>query len=117
MRHLKKGKKFGRLRGDRISFLRNLANDVIRAGSIETTEARAQAVRPIVEKLVTFARKQTLASRRVIVSRVQNQRIAKKLYEDLGPRYASRNGGYLRITKLSKSRKRDGVRMARIEFV
>ena len=117
MRHLKEGTKFGRLKGERVSFVRNLANDLIRAGSIETTETRAKAIRPIVERLVTFARKQTLASRRIIVSRVHNAKIAQKLYEDLGPRYATRAGGYLRITKLAKPRKRDGVRMARIEFV
>lgn len=84
MRHLKEGKKFGRLRGDRISFLRNLANDVIRAGHIETTEARAKAVRPIVEKLITIAKQKDLAGRRLIASRVQNQRIVKKLCDDLG---------------------------------
>ncbi len=117
MRHLKEGKKFGRLRGDRISFLRNLANDVIRAGKIETTEARAKAVRPIVEQLVTIAKKKDLASRRLIVSRVHNGRIVKKLCDDLGRRYESRRGGYLRIVKLQKVRKRDGVRMARVEFV
>ncbi len=117
MRHLKKGKKFNRLRGDRISFLRNLANDMIRAGKIETTEARAKAVRPIVERLVTFAKKQDLASRRLVQSRVQNPRITKKLFEDIGPRYAERKGGYLRIVKLPKVRKRDGVKMARVEFV
>src|ERR1700691_4823813 len=117
MRHLKKGKKFARLRGPRIHFMRNLANDLIRSGSVETTEARAKAIRPVVEKLVTTAKKQTLASRRVILSRVQNDRIVTKLYNDLGPRYAERAGGYLRITKLATSRKRDGVRMARIEFV
>jgi large subunit ribosomal protein L17 len=117
MRHLKKGKKFNRLRGDRISFLRNLANDVIRAEHIETTETRAKAIRPIVEKLVTFAKKQDLASRRLIASRVQNPRITKKLCDDLGTRYADRKGGYLRIVKLQKARKRDGVRMARVEFV
>jgi large subunit ribosomal protein L17 len=117
MRHLKKGKKFGRLRGDRISFLRNLSNDLIRTGSIETTETRAKTIRPQVEKLVTFAKKQTLAARRVILSRVQNDRVAAKLYGELGPRYVGRAGGYLRITKLSKSRKRDGTRMARIEFI
>ena len=117
MRHLKKGKKFNRTRGPRISFLRNISNDLIRAGKIETTEARAKAVRPQVERLVTFAKKQTLASRRIILSRVHNEKITDKLYHDLGPRYAGRNGGYLRITKLAKSRKRDGTRMARIEFV
>jgi len=97
--------------------MRNLSNDLVRAGKIETTEARAKAIRPQVERLVTFAKKQTLAARRIILSRVHNPKIAEKLYTDLGPRYAERNGGYLRITKLAKSRKRDGVRMARIEFV
>jgi large subunit ribosomal protein L17 len=117
MRHLKKGKKFNRTRGARISFLRNLSNDLIRTGKIETTEARAKAIRPAVEKLVTFAKKQTLASRRIIVSRVHNQKIADKLYVEYGPRYADRKGGYLRITKLGTSRKRDGSAIARIEFV
>ena len=117
MRHLKKGKKFNRLKGPRAAFVRNLANDLIRSGSIETTEVRAKAIRPVVEKLVTFAKKQTLASRRVILSRVHNAKIADKLYHDLAPRYAERKGGYLRITKLAKTRKRDGVRVARIEFV
>src|SRR5580698_2233451 len=101
MRHLKKGKKFNRLRGPRIHFMRNLANDLIRAGAVETTEARAKAIRPVVEKLVTFAKKQTLASRRVIESRVQNEKIVVKLVNDLAPRYATRAGGYLRITHLA----------------
>ena len=117
MRHLVKGKKFNRLRGDRISFMRNLANDVIRAGSVETTEVRAKAIKPVVEKLVTLAKTQTLANRRTIVSRVHNAKIAQKLYEELGPRYAERKGGYLRISKIQKTRKRDGTKMARIEFV
>ncbi|HVN26176.1 MAG TPA: 50S ribosomal protein L17 [Candidatus Paceibacterota bacterium] len=117
MRHAKKGKKFNRKRGPRASFLRNLSNDLIRTGAIETTEARAKAIRPIVERLVTFAKKQTLASRRVILSRVHNEKVANKLYVDYGPRYAERAGGYLRITKLGTSRKRDGAAMARIEFV
>jgi large subunit ribosomal protein L17 len=117
MRHLKKGKKFNRTRGPRISFLRNLGNDLIRTGKIETTEVRAKAIRPAVERLVTFAKKQTLASRRIILSRVHNATIADKLYVEYGPRYADRKGGYLRITKLGKSRKRDGAPMARIEFV
>ena len=117
MRHSKKGKKFNRLRGPRIHFMRNLANDLIRSGAVETTEARAKAVRPVVEKLVTAAKQQTLAARRVILSRVQNEKVAAKLYNELGPRYAERRGGYLRITKLASTRKRDGSRMARVEFV
>ena len=104
MRHSKKGKKFGRLRGDRISFLRNLQNDLIRAGKIETTETRAKVIRPKVERLVSFAKRQTVASRRLILSRVHNAKIAQKLYDEYGPRYAERAGGYLRITKLAASR-------------
>jgi large subunit ribosomal protein L17 len=97
--------------------MRNLSNDLIRAGKIETTETRAKAIRPVVEKLVTMAKRQTLAGRRVLLSRVQNAAVMKKLYHDLGPRYAERKGGYLRITKLQTTKKRDGSKMARIEFV
>ncbi|OGY99322.1 MAG: 50S ribosomal protein L17 [Candidatus Liptonbacteria bacterium RIFCSPLOWO2_01_FULL_52_25] len=117
MRHLKKGKKFGRLRGDRRAFLRNLVNDLLRVGKIETTETRAKAIRPVAERLITIAKAQTLASRRLLLSRVHNVKIMEKLMRDIGPRYAERPGGYLRIVKLGKSRKRDGGRVARIEFV
>ena len=97
--------------------MRNLSNDLIRNGKIDTTEVRAKAIRPVVEKLVTTAKKQTLAARRTLLSRVQNDKVVTKLYNDLAPRYAERHGGYLRITKLGKARKRDGAFMARIEFV
>lgn len=117
MRHAKKGRTFGRLTGPRASFVRNLCNDLIRAGSIETTEARAREIRPKVERLVSFAKKDTVASRRLVASRVGNARIVKKLFAEYGPKYATRAGGYLRITKLAEARKRDATRMARIEFV
>jgi large subunit ribosomal protein L17 len=117
MRHRKAGWKFHRTAGRRRSFVRNLANDLVRAGRIETTEIRAKAIRPVVEKLVTLAKKQTLASRRLVVARLQNKRTSAKLVEEIAPRYANRAGGYLRITKLAKSRKRDGSRIAVIEFV
>ncbi len=117
MRHLKKGKKFNRKTGERRSFLRNLTTNLVRVGHIETTEARAKAVRPIVERLITHARRQTLAARRLILGKVHNKDAAAKIFEELGPRYAARNGGYTRIVKLGKSRKRDGSRLARIELV
>lgn len=113
----KNNKKFSRLRGERISFMRNLGNDLIRAGHIETTETRAKAIRPRVERLVSFAKNATVANRRLVASRVGNEKIVKKLFSDYGPKYAERKGGYLRIVKLAATRKRDGVRMARIEFV
>ncbi len=117
MRHLKKGKKFHRIAPRRRSFLRNLANDLIRVGAIKTTEARAKAIRPQVERLITIAKRSTLANRRLLISRVHDSRIAGRLIEEIGPRYKERSGGYLRIIKLGKSRKRDAARMARIEFV
>lgn len=118
MKHGKKdNKKFSRLRGARISFMRNLGNDLIRAGKIETTETRAKAIRPRVERLVSVAKNATVANRRLVASRVGNEKIVKKLFSDYGPKYAERKGGYLRIVKLADTRKRDGTRMARIEFV
>lgn len=117
MRHLKKGKKFHRLTGRRRSFLRNIANDLIRNGKIETTEARAKALRPIVERLITHAKQKDLAARRLILKRVHNRLVAEKIMGELASRYTSRPGGYLRIIKLAKSKKRDGSRLARVEFV
>ncbi len=117
MRHRKEGKKFHRTTGDRRAFLRNLAGDLIRNGKIKTTEARAKAIRPMVERFVSIAKKQTLSARRLLLSRLHNEAAVRKLYGDIAPRYAERNGGYLRISKTAKARKRDGTRVAVIEFI
>ncbi len=117
MRHLKKGKKFHRIAGRRRSFIRNLANALIIKGKIETTETRAKASRSIVEKYVTMAKKQDLAHRRTLVSRLQNKNTVAKLMEEWGVRYKDRKGGYTRIIKSSKTRKRDAAPVAIIEFV
>lgn len=117
MRHRKRTKKFHRETGQRRSFMRNLANDLIRTGKIETTEARAKAIRPYVERCLTIAKRGDLAAKRLLFSRLQSRSIVKKLSDDLAPRYAEKKGGYLRITKSGKARKRDGVRVATVEFV
>ncbi|MEK7195571.1 MAG: 50S ribosomal protein L17 [Patescibacteria group bacterium] len=117
MRHQKKGRKFHRTKGKRESFLINLSCDLIRHGRIETTEARAKEIRPLVEKLVTLAKRRTIANLRLILRKIKNKKAAGKIYDEIAPRYAERFGGYLRITKTSKSRKRDGSRLASIEFV
>ncbi|MCL5733645.1 MAG: 50S ribosomal protein L17 [Patescibacteria group bacterium] len=117
MRHRKEGKKFHRLSGRRKSFVRNLVNSLIKNESIETTEVRAKAIRPVAERLITIAKKGDLASRRLINSRVIDPKITKKICDDLASRYSNRNGGYLKITKLSVFRKRDGSNLAKIEFV
>ena len=117
MRHRKEGKKFSRKTGQRRAFLRSLAVNVIRKEKIITTEARAKAIRPIVEHAITIAKKETLASRRLLVARLRDAVAVKKLCNDLAPRYKDRRGGYLRIVKSGAARKRDGVRTATIEFV
>ena len=117
MQHRRVGRKFHRLKGQRVAFIRGLASNLIRAGRIETTVTRAKELRPIVEKLVTIARKGDLASRRLVISRLANAETARRLVEDIAPRYAERPGGYLRIQQLMGARKRDGSTRAIIEFV
>lgn len=117
MHHRKKGKKFHRLTGQRTSFLRNLVNNLIRDEKIETTEIRAKAIRPQAEKIITIAKKGDLAARRLLLSRVQDKKIVGKLIEEIGPRYKERKGGFLRIIKSGKTRKRDNGGVALIELV
>ena len=116
MRHLKKGRKFGRRRSQRRHFLEGLANNLIVNEKIQTTLSRARELRPYMEKLVTTARQQTLHALRLLLSRLP-RRAALKLYYDIGPRYHGRAGGYLRVVKTSKTRKRDSAEAAVIEFV
>jgi large subunit ribosomal protein L17 len=116
MKHLQSNKKFGRKRGQRQAFMKNLAKNLILKGHIETTETRAKAIRPVVEKLITLAKKQNLASLRLLISRVSKD-AATKLYYDIAPQYTNRAGGYTRITKISKTRKGDSAPIAVIEFV
>jgi large subunit ribosomal protein L17 len=117
MRHRKEGKKFSRKTGQRRAFIRSLANNVIKRERVETTVTRAKAIRPVVEQAVTLAKKESLASRRLLLSRFNDPSVVKKLMDDLGPRYKTRPGGYTRIIKSGKVRKRDGVQVATIEFV
>ncbi len=109
-------RKFNRKRGPRISFFKSLANNLIMKEKIETTITRAKEIRPIVERMVTIAKKQQLASLRSLLEKLPAQS-AKKMYFDIGPRYLTRNGGYLRIIKGGKARKRDAAYVATIEFV
>jgi len=83
---------------------------------IETTVARAKEIRPKTEKFVTIAKKQNLAGLRLLLSKLPKQS-ANKLFYEIAPKYKNRAGGYLRITKITKARKRDGAFMAIIQFV
>jgi len=109
-------RKFHRKTGPRRSFLKGLADNLIMKEKITTTVARAKEIRPLVERLVSSARQQRLADYRSLLSKLPRQS-AGKLYYEIAPRYKERSGGYLRIIKESRTRKRDSAPMATIEFV
>lgn len=115
MRHHNKIKKFGRVKRQRVALMRSLARSLVLSEGITTTTAKAKALRPYVEKLITTSKKATLASRRELVSSMGSDNVGKKLVE-LGTRYAKRPGGYTRIVRVGRVGKRVGE-MARIELV
>jgi len=116
MNHLKEGRKFGRKKGPRQAFFKGLAGNLIKKEKITTTEARAKEIRPIVERMVTTAKRQNLAAFRRLLAKL-DKASAEKLYYQIAPKYKNRQGGYLRITKLGEYRKRDAGQKATIEFV
>jgi large subunit ribosomal protein L17 len=113
---MKKGRKFGMKRGERQAFLRILAGNLVMRRKITTTEARAKEIRPVVERYVTYAKKQDVASLRMLMTKLPKPAVYA-LYHDIAPKYAERKGGYTRITKLTLPRKHDAAPMAVIEFV
>ena len=116
MRHRKKGVILGREKAPREAMLRNLAMSVILYEKVKTTEAKAKAVKPLVEKMITTGKKNTLQARRQLIAFFYTDNAVKKTLEVLGPRYATRPGGYTRITKLG-ARKNDAADMVQIELV
>lgn len=117
MKHHSKIRKFGREKNERKAFVKSLLINLIRHGRMETTLARAKEVRPFVEKLVTLAKEDTVARRRLVASRLINQEDeTKKLFTEYAPKYKEVQGGYTRIIKLS-NRISDGAEKAIIEFV
>lgn len=116
MRHYKKKTTLDRKAAPRRALLSNLVESLVLYERIKTTLAKAKAVRSLTERLITVAKKNTLASRRQIGSRLYTKNVVKKLMEVLGPRYAERHGGYTRITRL-KPRRGDGAEEAMIELL
>jgi large subunit ribosomal protein L17 len=116
MKHQKRGRKFGRIRGRRKSFITGLISNLVLRERIKTTEARAKEIRPKVEKLVSLAKKQNLSSLRLLKSRLPSKSAAK-LYYEIARKYENRPGGYVRILKTSQRRKRDAAPIAVVEFV
>lgn len=115
MRHHDRNYKLGREKRQRSALLRNLARSLILKEGITTTEAKAKALRPFVERLVTIAKKNTLAGTRTIATRLRSPEADKKL-KKLATRYGKRAGGYTRIVRLGRVGKRVGE-MSRIEFI
>ncbi len=115
-RHGYKGRKLGRKRDQRKALLRNLAKQLIEHGSIETTLPKAKEILPMVEKLVTKAKKGGLANRRLIISKLGDVKIANLLMDQIAPQLTERQSGFLRIEK-TDLRVGDNAQMAIIEFV
>jgi large subunit ribosomal protein L17 len=117
MRHSKQRHKLSRDSAHRRSLLRNLSRDVIQHERIQTSEAKAKAVKPKVEKLITLAKRGDLHARRQALSALGQDKFAvHKLFEEVAPRYAERPGGYTRILKLGP-RRSDSTEMVYLELV
>jgi len=116
MRHRKKGKTLDRKKASREALLRSLATSIVIYEKIKTTKAKAKAVKPLVEKMVTLAKKNDLNARRKLLETLYHKKAVNKALEVLGPRYKDRKGGYTRIINLGP-RQGDGAEMVQIEFV
>lgn len=99
------------------ALMRSLARSLVLEERISTTEAKAKALRPFIERLVTYAKKNTLASRRLAKTRLGDDAAVKKLFDAIGPRYAKRAGGYTRVTKRALRGSNDARKLAYISFV
>lgn len=102
MQHSKRNRTLGRTRRGRAALLRGLAMSLINEGRITTTTAKAKELRPYVERLITLSQNDTVATRRIVASRLgePNQTIVRKLFTEVAPRYQDRPGGYTRIIKM-----------------
>jgi large subunit ribosomal protein L17 len=112
----RKARRLGGSASHQKAMMANLVASLVAAESIVTTEAKAKAVRPIAEKMITKAKKGGIHNRRQVVAFLRDEEMAAKLFDEIGPRYADRPGGYTRILKLG-SRPGDNAPQARIELV
>jgi large subunit ribosomal protein L17 len=116
VRHHRAGKKLGRDSAHRKALYANLACSLIEHGRIRTTEAKAKAVKPFAEQMITLGKRGDLAARRQAVAELRSQDIVKRLFDDVAPRFADRPGGYSRIVKLGP-RAGDAADMVYLELV
>lgn len=116
MRHSKVVKKLDRNRAGRRALFRQLEINLIKGGKIRTTVAKAKALRPKIERLITKAKVGTSASQRYVLAELNNPAVVKRLLREIAPQFVKRSGGYTRIVKVG-ARRGDGAEMAIIEFV
>ncbi|HVB20121.1 MAG TPA: 50S ribosomal protein L17 [Candidatus Paceibacterota bacterium] len=117
MAFTKKGHTFHRETNQRRALMKSLARSLILEERISTTEAKAKALRPFVERLVTYAKSNTLADRRLAKARLNSDEAVQKLFATIGPRYAGRIGGCIRIVKRAARGSNDARKLAYIAFV
>ena len=116
MRHAQKSRRFDRPTDQRLALFRGLVTDLLKYEQIKTTEAKAKEIRGLAEKMITLGKSGTLASRRRVLGYVYDKDVAGKLFDELGPRYSTRPGGYTRIVKLGP-RLGDGAPTVILELV
>jgi large subunit ribosomal protein L17 len=116
MAHRIDGRKFGRATDHRLAMFRNLVTDLLKHERLITTEAKAKEVRGMAERVITLGKRGDLAARRRALAFVYDKGIVAKVFDELGPRYVDRPGGYSRIIKLG-ARRGDGARMAQLELI
>jgi large subunit ribosomal protein L17 len=116
MRHQRSGKKLGRDSAHRKALYSNLAGALIEHGRIRTTEAKAKAVKPIAEQMITLGRRGDVHARRQAISYLRSKDVVHKLFDEVAPRFADRPGGYSRIVKLGP-RQGDAAEMVYLELV
>ena len=122
MRHQVAGRRLGRSSGQRRALFRNLVTELLRHGRIQTTEAKAKAIRPSAEHIITIAKRglreesYALHARRLAAARLNDPQVTKRLFEEIAPTFENRPGGYTRIMKLGP-RQGDGAEMVILELV
>jgi large subunit ribosomal protein L17 len=116
VRHRRAGKKLGRDSAHRKALYSNLAGALIEHGRIKTTEAKAKAVKPFAEQMITLGKRGDLHARRLALAELRSQDVVHQLFAEVGPRFADRPGGYTRIVKLGP-RLGDSAEMVYLEFV
>jgi large subunit ribosomal protein L17 len=116
MRHRLGLRKLNRTSSHRLAMLRNMTNSLLRHESITTTLPKAKELRRVAEPIITLGKKPNLANRRIAFNRLRDREMVSKLFAELGPRFASRNGGYLRILKYG-FRRGDNAPLALVELL